>query len=116
VNYRQLHEESLKQNRPEWYQQLQSAGNLQRHLDAVSQEAKELHQRLVSQLQAKQPYNPVEFPARETWEKYLNQVAREIVLYEVVLVKDQESEDAEQNGYRDPTTASPTLTPSEAEE
>lgn len=101
-DYRQLHEDSLRQNRPEMYAELKKKGQLRAHLNTVQQQANELHDRLRKDLAAKQPYNPVDWKnSREAWEGWLDRTAQEIVLHDRVLVKDAETQAAMRDGYTD---------------
>lgn len=101
-DYRRLHKESLQQNRPEDYRRLQVSGRLESHLDEAGREADELHQRLLAQLAAKNPYNPTEWKkGREAYEGWLERTARELVLHDLVLVPDEETERAMRDGYTD---------------
>ncbi len=101
-NYRQLHEESLAQNRPESYRELKRKGELQSYLNVLQQQAKELHQTVRQSLAQKKPYNPVEWKnSRSAWEGWLDRTAQEVVLHDLVLVPDLETEQAMQDGYQD---------------
>ncbi len=101
-NYRQLHEDSLRQNRPEMYAELKKKGQLRAHLNTVQQQANDLHVRLRKDLAQKHPYNPVEWKnGREAWEGWLDRTAEELVLNDRVLVPDAETQAAMQNGYVD---------------
>ena len=101
-NYRQLHEESLAENRPEYYRQLKRSGQLQSHLNVVKRQAKELHQNVRNALAKKHPYNPVEWKnSRSAWEGWLDRSAEEVVLHDLVLVPDLETERAMRDGYTD---------------
>lgn len=114
MNYRQLHQESLQQNQPQAYAQLEKSGQLNEYLNGVAASAKRLHQQVVDELRLKQPYNPVEYQDRANWERHLQQVAQEIVLQDRILVPDPETEQARsQGGYLDSSTESPTETTSE---
>ena len=101
-NYRQLHEESLAQNRPESYRELKRKGELQSYLNVLQGQANELHQNVRNGLAQKHPYNPVEWKnSRSAWEGWLDRSAREVVLHDLVLVPDEETEKAMQDGYTD---------------
>lgn len=117
MNYRQQHQESLKQNQPQVYHQLEQKGQLNEYLNGVAEGAKQFHRQLLEQLKEKQPFNPVEYQDRASWERHLHQVAQEIVLNDRILVPDPETEQARnQGGYLDSNTESPTPTNLEQEE
>lgn len=106
MKYRDLHQQSLRANQPKVYQQLERAGQLSGYLDGVAEAAKRMHLSLVEQLKKSQPFNPVSWPDQPTWEKYLNQVAKEIVLHDRVLVPDPSTEKARASEPEAPTTES----------
>lgn len=58
-NYRQLHEESLAQNRAQMYAALKRSGELQSYPDGVQEDAKRRHEMIKNQLAEGHPYNPV---------------------------------------------------------
>lgn len=92
-NYRQLHEESLAENRPSLYRDLKQSGELKEYLDGVQQDAQNMHQRVRQQLAKDHPYNPVEWKkGREAWEGWLDRTVQELVLHDRVLVPDEESQ------------------------
>ncbi len=99
-NYRQLHLESLKQNRPERYQELRQSGELEAYLSQVHESAQSQHQRVLQQLRENHPYNPVEWRGSpEAWEGWLERTASELVLNDRVYVLDEETERAMPDGY-----------------
>jgi hypothetical protein len=99
-NYRQLHEDSLAQNRPDLHRELKKSGKLKAHLDAVSQDAESLFQRVLADLKQSQPYNPLDWQNDQAaWEGALERSAREFVLSDRVLVPDRETERAQTQGY-----------------
>lgn len=98
-NYRQLHEDQLRQNKPALYRELKRDGALKAHLDDIAQSAKEMHARIVRQMAERHPYNPAEWGnSREAWEGALERSAQEFVLSDRVLVPDAETEKAQQDG------------------
>lgn len=101
-SYRQLHEESLAQNRPDLYRELKQSGDLQSYLDGVQRDAKQLHETIKKQLADRNPYNPVEWKnSKEAWDGWLERTAQEFVLHDRVLVSDAETERAMRDGYLD---------------
>jgi len=102
VNFRQLHEESLRENRPDLYRSLKRSGQLQAHLDQVAKSAEEMYQRLVQQVKERSPYKPEEWEgSQKAWEAWAERVALELVLDDRVLVKDRQTERAMRDGYVD---------------
>lgn len=102
VNFRQLHEQSLRENRPDLYRKLKQSGELQRHLDEVAKSAEEMYQLLVQQVKERNPYKPEEWDgSRGAWEAWAERVALELVLDDRVLVKDRQTERAMRDGYVD---------------
>lgn len=101
-NYRQLHQDSLKANKPDLYRDLSRSGELEAHLDEVAESANSLYTTIVRQLAEKNPYNPVEWEnSRAAWEGWLERTAQELVLSDRVLVPDAETEAAMRDGYLD---------------
>ena len=101
-NYRQLHEDSLKTNRPAVYEELRRSGELPQYLDGVRDDANRLYQRLLKQLAEKNPYHPADWKnSREAWEGALERSAQEFVLHDRILVPDPETERAMRDGYTD---------------
>ena len=101
-SFGQLHEEQLRQNRPDMYRELKRSGELESYLDAFHAEAREMHALLVKQLAERHPYTPEEWKNnREAWEGWLERTAREFVLHDLVLVPDPETAKAVRNGYTD---------------
>ena len=101
--YRQLHEEQLRQNRPDVYRDLQRTGDLKAHLDETADSARRMRATIVRQMAERNPYNPEEWRgSREAWQGWLERTADELVLHDLVLVPDEETERAErQGGYTD---------------
>ncbi len=101
-NYRQLHEQSLAQNRPDMYAALKRSGDLDSYLDDVQQEAKELHTTIKNQLAERNPYDAAAWQnSQSAWEGWLERTAQEFVLHDLVLVPDAETERAMRAGYLD---------------
>lgn len=92
-NWKQLHKESLRQNQPETFRELTSSGRLNQYLLEVDQVARESYKTQVERLQQKRPkWTPDQ----------MERSAQEVVLQELVLVRDQETLEAEaQGGYLD---------------
>jgi len=102
LTYRQLHEEQLRQNRPGMYRDLRRHGELKEYLDGIAQEACEMHARVVRQLAERHPYDPTAWHrGQEAWEAWLNRTARDLVLHDLILVPDQDTERAMRDGYTD---------------
>lgn len=98
-NYRRLHEDSLKANRPDLYRGLRRGGELREYLDDIQANANELHQTVLKQLAERNPYNPSEWGnSREAWEGWIERTADELVLHDRILVPDAETERAEREG------------------
>lgn len=101
-NYRQIYEDSLRESRPDQYEELVKMGELKAYLDDVQQDANQLHRQVVKDLRERHLYNPAEWgSSREAWEGWLERTAQEIVLNDRVLVMDEETEKAMQDGYTD---------------
>jgi hypothetical protein len=91
--FRQLHEQSLKENQPARYAELKLSGRLSAYLDSVQREANAQQKLVVKQLAAKNPYNPVEWKnSREAWEGWLERTARELVLADRALAPESPEE------------------------
>jgi hypothetical protein len=102
MNYRQLHKESVRENRPAMYRDFKRSGELRAHLDDIASEARDMHARIVRQMAESNPYNPADWDAsREAWEGALERTARELVLHDLILVPDEETERAMREGYED---------------
>jgi hypothetical protein len=101
--YRQLHEEQLRQNRPAMYRELDQSGQLRAYLDEMAKSAHSLRERLIRQMQTRNPYNPVEWSnSRSAWEGWIDRTVNEFVLQDRVLVADEETERAmREGGYTD---------------
>lgn len=98
-NYRQIHKDQLEQSQPDRFRDLKRSGKLGAHLKSVQAEAESQFHLVVKQLKARNPYNPVEWKnSREAWEGWVERTADELVLDDLVLVKDKETEAADLNG------------------
>ena len=87
-----LHRRSLSQNRPDLLRELSQQGKLKSHLQEVDQEAQEMFESISTRLKTSNP----------TWTpEQIAQSAKEVVLQDLVLVKDKETERAEIDGYLD---------------
>ena len=97
-----MHEEQLRQNRPDLYRDLKRRGALEDHLKSVQRDAQSLYERVLADLKGQHPYNPVDWKnSREAWEGALERSAQEFVLHDRVLVPDEETEKAMRHGYTD---------------
>ena len=99
--YGQLHGEQLQLSQPATYRDFQQSGELAEHLHAIDQQANQMKERLLQQLEKSQPYHPKEWRSRETWLGGLDRIAEDLVLNDLVLVPDQETQEAMWDGYRD---------------
>lgn len=100
--YRQLHEEQLRENRPDFYRDLKRSGELKAYLDDSAQEARDMHALVVKQMEKDHPYDPAKWDnSREAWQGALERTARELVLSDLILVPDEETEKAMRDGYTD---------------
>jgi len=99
-DYGPLHYESLKQNQPDVVKGLERSGERFRYLRGFAQRCAAVHERCVAGLAQNHPFSEKEFGTIEQWERWLDQVARELVMDEV-LVPDAETEEARRNGYLD---------------
>ncbi|MCK5651739.1 MAG: TnpV protein [Gemmatimonadetes bacterium] len=91
-DWKRLHHRSLQQSKPKLLRELSDRGRLQTHLQEVAQEAQEMFERISDQLRKA---NPKSTPDQ------IERSAEEMVLQEIVLVKDEETELAEVHGYLD---------------
>lgn len=93
LNWKQLHRRSLELNQPETFRELTLSGRLDPYLLEVDQVARESYLSQVERLQQKTPkWTPDQ----------IERSAQEVVLQEIVLVRDQETLEAEaQGGYLD---------------
>lgn len=92
-NWKALHQRSLQQNQPEHLRELMSSGTLNQVLQEVAEEAQEMFEYLTKQLRKSNP----------SWtQDQAERSAQEVVLAELVLVKDAETQEADrQGGYTD---------------
>lgn len=98
--YRALHEQQLRENRPAMYADLKRSGELPGYLDDIAQEAREMYTLVLKQLAEKSPYAPTDWDNdRAAWEGWLERTARELVLHDLVMVPDEETERAMRDGY-----------------
>ena len=100
MSYRSQYEQSLLENRPDIYKEFQKNGQLKKQLDSVGQSAQEMHARIVIGMLEKHPLpkDPAEHEGHKGW---IENVAKEIVLHDLVLVRDKVTERAETEGYTD---------------
>lgn len=99
--YGPLHHESLKQGRSDVIRELERRGERFRYFRDLSKSCNEMHSHLVASLSKNHPFSEREFGTIEEWRLWLDQVARELVLEDRVLMPDQETEEARRNGYLD---------------
>lgn len=97
-DWRALHLESLQQNRPDLYRQLQASGSLVAHLNEIADQADSMYANLLTQQRSHPQESPGSFLANLSH----HQSAEEIVMREIVLVPDLETERAERDGYEGP--------------
>jgi len=91
-NWKSLHLNSLGGSKPKLLKELSDTGSLTKHLQEVGQEAQEMFESIVGGLSRKNP----------TWTRQqMEKCAEEVVLQDLVLVKDEETELAERVGYLD---------------
>lgn len=92
-NWKELHKKSLRENQPRTFRTLSRSGALSQHLQEVHQEAEEMWMLLTGQLREKNP----------TWTPdQIERTATEVVLHELILVRDEETMRAElAGGYTD---------------
>lgn len=106
--YRRLHEESLRENRPDLYASLARSNQLSDHLKNVSHAAALDHASHLAYLRKHDPYQPSRHGSRRQYETSLEDRAKELVLNDRVLVPTKEDqrwlESEGQDG--DPTTGS----------
>jgi len=90
--YRQLHEESLQENRPDLYASLARSNQLSDHLKNVSHAAALDHASHLDYLRKHDPYQKSRHGSRRQYENGLEQRARELVLNDRVLVPTKEDQ------------------------
>lgn len=100
-SYGPIHHESLKQNRPDVYRELERSGQRFSYFKSAAKDAEDLHARIVEQLAEAHPFSAEEFGSEERWRGWLEQVTRELVLNDRILVPDEETERASRDGYLD---------------
>ena len=102
-SYRHLHEEQVRQNRPDLYCDLKRSGDLQAHLDEIAESARQMQATIVRQMAERHPYDPAEWKgSREAWVGWIERTAEELVLHDIVLMPDAETEKAmRDSGYAD---------------
>lgn len=100
-NYGRVHHESLKESRPDVLKELERHGERFQYFSTTARDAKDLHERLVEQLAANHPYTEADYGSPDRWQMWLNQVARELVLNDRILIPDEETERAQRDGYLD---------------
>lgn len=97
-DWKALHLEALQQNRPDLYRQLKAGGNLASHLNEIAEQANSMYANLLTQ----QRRHPQESANSFLSNLSHHQIAEEIVMREIVLVPDLETERAERDGYEEP--------------
>ena len=97
----QQYQANLQRSRPDVYQELQQSGRLEEHLQQVDQQASEMFNGLMKKLQDQNPY-PQKYARRAARIAQDERVAREMVLNDLVLVPDKETQEAmSRGGYTD---------------
>lgn len=92
-NWRELHKRSLRENQPKMFKELSQTGQLNRHLEEVDQEASEMYSLLVKRMLSRNPSRTLDQVSRS---------ATEVVMQDLVLVKDAETQEADRlGGYVD---------------
>lgn len=87
-----IHRRSLQENQPATLRGLAAKGTLDEHIRAIAQNAQEMFDLIVHRLAANNP----------TWTKdQRERCAAESVMADLVLVMDQETRDADRDGYLD---------------
>ncbi len=94
------HLASLKDNRPDLLRELEKSGQLQSHLTQLDESAEDMYQSIVKDLKKQKP-EPEDFMKRVQYLQRNDRIAREIVLNDLVLVPDLETEKAMRDGYVD---------------
>lgn len=91
-DWKALHKRSLRQNQPETYRALERSGDLLEYLHDIDRQARVTYAKISERLSKD-----------GTWTAdQVERTAREVVLEELVLVRDQETLDAEaRGGYGD---------------
>ena len=92
MHWKGLHRKSLKDNQPKTFRELSATGKLNDHLQEVAREAQETYERMQTDLKKRNP--------RWTPDQ-IERCAREVVLQDLVLVKDEMTLQAEKTGYLD---------------
>lgn len=90
-NWESLHRRSLQENRPKFFRELVQTGQLEEHLEEINQAASEMYADLVAKL-SRDPAYTLDQAQRQ---------AEELVLHEYILVMDEETLEAERDGYLD---------------
>ncbi len=94
------HLESLKDNRPDLLRDLEKSGQLQSHLTQLDEAAENMYRLIVKDLKKQKP-EPEDYMGRVHYLQRNDRIAREIVLNDLVLVPDLETEKAMRDGYVD---------------
>ena len=110
--YRRLHEESLRENRPDLVRSLSQQGQLEGHLANVGRAAAQDHAQNVQQLRTNDPYSQKKHGNPAQYEESLQRRARELVLNDRILVPSKSDSRALQGQDEAPITASPPPTTS----
>ena len=100
-SYGPIHHESLKQSRPDIYRELERSGHRFGYFKNAARDAEGLHARIIAQLAEAHPFRAEKFGSEEEWRGWLEQVTRELVLNDRILVPDEEYERALRDGYLD---------------
>lgn len=100
-SYGPIHHESLKQSRSDVYRELERGGQRFAYFKSAAKDAEALHTTIVEQMAKAHPFSAAEFGTEERWRRWLEQVTRELVLNDRILVPDEEYERAQRDGYLD---------------
>ena len=91
MDWKSLHRRSLQKNRLKLFRELVRTGELEEHLEEIGQSASEMYAELVADLSQ----DPARTPDQ------VRRQAEELVLHEFILVMDEETLEAERDGYVD---------------
>ena len=93
--YGMQHLESLQENRPDLLRELEKAGELEKHLAHIDQQAREMKALILKQMLDADPGQSTAHNAMT------ERMAEEVVLHDLVLVRSKEDEEGDRDGYTD---------------